>query len=1129
MNRFRKIFVLIVTMMLVNTLPGVCVAFADEEYDASVIMGKTVKSSKLIVETNDNYVMSVATKDGLEGWEMSSETQSSSLNFNIDNSLIYKSNGEKCVAIDVTYYDEGTGRFALVYDSLSKAESEYDKYVMLTDSGEWKSYTFTINDAYFGNRCGSMYDFSIKLYTDVMGGSPTNIVFSSVKVKISKQTQIAKLTVENGALGGIFFTDEKPFINLYVSSLTVRRSRVDLYYTLIDDGGNVSWMGETTDYMLSYKPKVIPVYPQIEKYGIYNLRIEAKNKEGTVHSFVEREISYVNSDGKTVNRDFGISARFSNKTWYTPEDVTKSQRLVKMAGAGFVRTEEAWSAFETSKGNYAITQLYESSINAYKNYGTNLLTIAAFGNQVYGLINKGFPYTEEQLEAWYNYCYNLVKMSDGAIECLEIWNEPNASTFNTDNRTPEDYVKMLEAGYKGAKAADPNVIVAGMSITGLNLDWATRILKAGGGEYMDCFAVHPYSFASSPVKGGVERKIGSYKEAFAECGYPDMPFWVTEMGWASSLQDNISEQEQANYNVQNYIVLKGLGVERFTSFTLHDTGVTNGSQIYNRQHNFGLLRYFIKGKETSDEIANVWGAKPSYLAVSNMNMRLADCEYTDRTVIDEDVYLYRFRRSTDNKTVYAMWNENHNSQLALKSSSSDIKIYDIYGNEIPLTPIDSVYSFIVDNSVIYIEGDDFELSKAENIFNIDKVDFKATQNEEVSIGVQTEQQGEFEIGICSKDENARFVASENIENGKGGLNFSSGGGIIGDYEYAGFEIKSGDRLYMAGKVKCEYISLTESSFGTELSSLNNYNRWTGYIDITNNRSETSISGSLTINEPSFAAKTVKALEIPEIQPGETKRVPFNLPEIVTKGTYDVSAVATWSTGDTQKISGRLNFTVAPYAEIKPEIDGKVNEGEWNFGAQMILSEQSQAYDLSGFKWMGPDDLNAKVAVEWDEENLYFCVVAHDDVFYTTTGSDIGRYIYRGDTFQFAISYEKGMGLTNSTDLYTNIGMSMTSEGELVYVYASEELTIKVGETKECPCKITRDGMTTVYEIALPWSQIISTTVDIKPGDTLAFTMLLNDNDGFGRKGWLEYTKGLGANANSNYFSMLTLLPSKTYN
>lgn len=1122
--RFKSILICLV--MLLNILSGISTVFAITNNEGSVSLGKSVKSSGVTVETDDNNKMPVIVKDGIEGWEMSSETHSRNLNFNVDNSLIFRNNGEKCVEIEVTYYDEGTGRFALIYDSIFKANTEFDDYVFLTDGGGWRTHTFVLTDAYFGGRCNNSYDFCIKLHTDVMGGSPTNIIFSQVKVKICDFKQKVKLDIENGALGGIFFTGEKPFVNLSVGSMSVRRSKIDFYYTLYDKDGNVCWTDSKNDYTVSFNPKIIQVYPEIDRYGIYVLKVEAKDKTGNVYSVAEREISYVNSDGKTLNEDMGVSARYANKSWYVPEDIIKSQRLVKMAGFGYVRTEESWAASEpTSKGNYVITPLYDAVVRGANDNGTETLIIAAFGNPLYGLSDKGFPYTEEQLEGWYNYCYNLVKKSKGAIKCLEIWNEPNASNFNTDNRTPEDYVKVLEAGYKAAKAADPDIIVAGMSITGLNLEWVTRILKAGGGEYMDCFAVHPYSFSSSPIKGGIERKISSYRDAFIECGYGDMPFWVTEMGWASGLQDNITEIEQANFNVQNYITLKGLGIEKFTTFTLHDKGVSNGSKIFDRQDTFGMIRYFPKGGETSDEIPNVWSAKPSYLAISNMNMHLADCDYNEHKIIDDDIYLYKFKRNSDNKTVYTMWNENHNSQLSLKSSSTDIKIYDMYGNLIPLVPVDGVYSFITDNSVLYIEGNDFTLEKAEDVFKVDKVDFKATQNEEVSIGINTSQPGEFDIFFNSKDENAKFVNCENIKNGKGNIKFSSGEGIIGDYEYAGFEIRKDDKLYMTGKVKCEYIRLTECEFGSQLSSLNNYNRWTGYVDITNNRSEMPISGVLTVTEPSFAAKTVNNLEIPPIAPGETKRVPFYLPEIFRKGTYNVSAVANWSTGDVQNIAGKLNFTVAPYADVKPQIDGVISEDEWVFGAQMILSEQSQVRDLDGFKWMGPDDLNARVAVEWDEDNLYICVVAHDDVFFKSA-ADVGRYIYRGDTFQFAISYEKGMGLTNSTDIYTNIGVSMTDGGELVYVYAGEELTIKVGKNNDCPCKITRDGETTTYEIALPWSQIISTTVDIKAGDTLAFTMLLNDNDGFGRKGWLEYTKGLGENANSNHFSTLTLLPSK---
>lgn len=42
------------------------------------------------------------------------------------------------------------------------------------------------------------------------------------------------------------------------------------------------------------------------------------------------------------------------------------------------------------------------------------------------------------------------------------------------------------------------------------------------------------------------------------------------------------------------------------------------------------------------------------------------------------------------------------------------------------------------------------------------------------------------------------------------------------------------------------------------------------------------------------------------------------------------------------------------------------------------------------------------------------------------------------------------------------------------------------------------------------------------GLKLKFSLLLNDNDGSGRRGWLEYNSGIGASKDSNLFGDLFL-------
>ena len=66
--------------------------------------------------------------------------------------------------------------------------------------------------------------------------------------------------------------------------------------------------------------------------------------------------------------------------------------------------------------------------------------------------------------------------------------------------------------------------------------------------------------------------------------------------------------------------------------------------------------------------------------------------------------------------------------------------------------------------------------------------------------------------------------------------------------------------------------------------------------------------------------------------------------------------------------------------------------------------------------------------------------------------------------------------------------------------------------KDADCKVTRDDATytTTYELKLPWASIPPISRD---DNMMAFSMLINDNDGMGRTGYLEWGSGIGATKN----------------
>lgn len=62
----------------------------------------------------------------------------------------------------------------------------------------------------------------------------------------------------------------------------------------------------------------------------------------------------------------------------------------------------------------------------------------------------------------------------------------------------------------------------------------------------------------------------------------------------------------------------------------------------------------------------------------------------------------------------------------------------------------------------------------------------------------------------------------------------------------------------------------------------------------------------------------------------------------------------------------------------------------------------------------------------------------------------------------------------------------------------------------CEMQIVRDEHKTYYELAIPWSEVLTNPENAGPGYQPRFAFLINDDDGAGRNAYMEYSQVLGA-------------------
>lgn len=123
-------------------------------------------------------------------------------------------------------------------------------------------------------------------------------------------------------------------------------------------------------------------------------------------------------------------------------------------------------------------------------------------------------------------------------------------------------------------------------------------------------------------------------------------------------------------------------------------------------------------------------------------------------------------------------------------------------------------------------------------------------------------------------------------------------------------------------------------------------------------------------------------------------------------------------------------------------------------------------------------------------------------------------MWQGDSIQVAFGFD-----INSEN-GTQYGIGLCPDGK-TYIYrnAWEGDTGGWGGTAvqtiytDGEAAVKRDGKHTYYEVKLPWFNMKADGGSVYKGKQLYCSLLVNDNDGAGRRGFMEYGGGIGWGGN----------------
>jgi len=695
---------LLVTIFIVSMLYGMS-AYAADPVASAYFYDKGVVEENLRAVCANTPIYKNSEREGIHGWFMDVYRANNSINFSVLNAT--KEDYGKNYRLDVTYYDEKSGYFTLMYNTSEGQKT--NEHVLLTGSNEWKTHSFYLYDAYFNKTVYGSNDFHLTVYDPQYEYSDFGVLVSEVKLYSLGTQTVTSTKMETSGSDTIFF-DQEVSLDFTVENKGETFNGV-LNFQVIDDNETVLY-SEQRNVTFYTGDNLFNLKPDIDAYGVFTTKVKVESLQNKYEEHSVFSFSKVNSsDGELVNRDFGASIHLSYP-WRT-YDAALHTTLMKHSGMGIVRDEINWDLYETEKGVYKFTDNHVKELHALKEKDLDVLLVLGFSNPLYVTRAEGegknFPVSKEELDAFYQYVYHLVKDTMEYADYYEVWNEYN---LPSQNMSTEEYVNILKTAYNAAKSANPDCKIVGMVLCSVNsTKELAKAIALGAMDYMDIISTHYYAIHEAnrgPEKSYLNTELSEIKTLCQ-----DKELWLTETGWSTHYK-GLSDIEGASYASR---ILLWNAYKKFADKVFWYDWHDDGKQKNNPEHNYGML-------------GNNFSAKRVYAAIANYNKNIAQATHCDVKIF-ESTYMHKLVRQNGNH-IYAIYDYKDANEIKVYTKADNVTLMDNYGTKKNIVVENGIFELEISGSPIYVEtsGEEVYLE-----YNLASVSFEKNAIEQYGIKI----------------------------------------------------------------------------------------------------------------------------------------------------------------------------------------------------------------------------------------------------------------------------------------------------------------------------------------------------------------------------------------------------------
>ena len=1022
----------------------------------------------------------------------------------------------KRIAVTIEYVDTAKASLDLFYNSdLGMEDTTMIALDTLVTEGsdEWKTVTYYIED--FEKDMFRIRAPSITPLTGLSG----QMILGNIFIEEDLSEYPLAINAENGYSGRIFSVGSSQNMTLTYKNTMLSPVTADISYNVRNYEGRIVYSGKLEPVSLAAgEDRSEGILTGVTERGTYTLEVMAsvEDRSGSRSVFTRNlKFSIMDTYEEGDERNPLVAFCGGNTDTFYSAGMLGLEQTIRLPISG-VRMDMRASSVEPSQGVYT-----DPLAETRKIYSENGISTCLIAMELQSWYNDGravnmYPNTDTAHKGFASFAEYIAKQPD--VDTIELFNEWNHSGFSPFDQSADGYLEYCKAAYPVIKAAardagrEINVLAGGSA--GFASNWIRRFIELGGLDYCDGLSYHPYQYKSFDYKT-FKQQTDQVASWMMEYHGSLKPISLTELGMPEADDDETTKAGYTHWNKMRSIPAMYIMAQHSAVYEkiYYYCKARTGSRWDQREPGFGLFEYI--GNTEGNRLV----AFDSAVTLAAYMEKLTGAEPAGKIEKDDFTkFAYEFTKKNGEK-IAALWTSKPHDTLGIDLGTDSVKVYDQFGNHIEtLKSSDGCYSFELTDELIYIEGDFRSFEETESSITLSDGIISGLEGDLISFSVEDSQKKAVKAELDYDPDIFTFTDSGYLQDGKAAFKAAIKDGITGRYHV---EVRlldeAGNVIYIARPVVDITTEMLDVTIDTAQVSVLDDSRWVVEATLKNISATKDLSGELTVTAPEEFAGSKRRFT--ELVPGETRLVKIILPQIVVKRPQEMELKLLLNNGIEKSIAKTLDFTTANKAVSKPVIDGKLSFNEWN--STLLAEDRQDKYDvlINGTTWGGVEDLSVSHKIMWDEDNFYMMAKVRDNIHFTEQTDPSSMWL--DDGIQFGILANNKETLDSDSAAFTEMCISDNPAGPTVYCHSSA-VGKNTGVVEDCEGKISRESGYTIYEMRFPWTELLAADHKAHSGDIYAFSFLVNDNDGGGRKGYMFYNDGIGRTKDPLMFGNLKL-------